>query len=59
MDRYDTNKNGTLGFTEVKNFLTDLGYYNPSNNDVYWIISLIDTNRDSKISWSELYNGLQ
>jgi Ca2+-binding EF-hand superfamily protein len=59
MNRYDTNKNGILGFTEVKAFLIDIGYSNPSNNDIYWIISLIDTNRDSKISWSELFNGLQ
>jgi Ca2+-binding EF-hand superfamily protein len=59
MNRYDTNKNGNLGFAEVKAFLIDIGYTYPSNNDIYWIISLIDTNRDSKISWNELFNGLK
>jgi Ca2+-binding EF-hand superfamily protein len=59
MNRYDTNKNGNLGFTEVRVLLADLGYSNPTNNEVYWLISLLDTNRDNKISWSELYNGLQ
>jgi len=59
MNAYDTDKNGVLGFTEVKNLLIDLGYSNPASNDVYWFISLIDTNRDNKISWSELYNSLQ
>lgn len=57
--RYDTNKSGFFGFNEVKAFLIDLGYSSPSNNDVNWIISMLDTNRDSKISWAELYNGLQ
>ncbi len=59
MNSYDSNKDGFLGFYEVKALLNDLGYSNPTNNDVNWIISLIDTNRDSKISWIELYNGLQ
>jgi Ca2+-binding EF-hand superfamily protein len=59
MNAYDTNKDGVLGFTEVKNLLVDLGYPNPANNDVYWFISLIDNNSDNKISWSELYNSLQ
>jgi len=59
MNAYDTNKDGVLGFTEVKNLLVDLGYFNPASNDVYWFISLIDNNRDNKVSWSELYNSLQ
>ena len=59
MSSYDSNKDGFLGFYEVKALLIDLGYPNPSNNDVNWIISLIDTNRDSKISWTELYNSVQ
>ena len=59
MNSYDFNKDGFLGFYEVKALLNDLGYSNPTNIDVNWIISLIDTNRDSKISWIELYNGLQ
>ncbi len=59
MNYYDTNKDGVLGFTEVKNLLVDLGYSTPTNNDVYWFISLIDNNRDNKLSWSELYNALQ
>ena len=32
MNRYDTNKNGNLGFTEVRVLLADLGYSNPTNN---------------------------
>jgi len=59
MNAYDTNKDGVLGFTEVKNLLVDLGYFNPASNDVYWFISLFDNNRDNKVSWSELYNSLQ
>ncbi len=59
MDTYDKNNDGVLSVSEVKNLLVDLGYSNPSSNDAYWLISLIDTNRDNKISWSELYNGLQ
>jgi Ca2+-binding EF-hand superfamily protein len=59
MNRYDTDKNGSLGYAEVKSFLVELGYLNPSFNDVNAIISLIDTNRDSKISWMELYNIIQ
>lgn len=59
MNRYDTNKSGTLNFAEVKALLIDLGYSNPPNSDINWIISLLDTNRDSKISWTELFNGLQ
>ena len=59
MNSYDTNKNGVLGFAEIKNLLIDLGYSNPTSNEVYWFISLIDTNRDNKISWSELYNSLE
>lgn len=59
MNRYDTDKNGSLGYAEVKAFLVELGYLNPSFNDVNAIISLIDTNRDSKISWMELYNLIQ
>ena len=55
---YDTNHDGMFDFTEVKAFLKDLGYSNPSNNDVNWIISLMDINLDSKISESELLNGL-
>ena len=56
---YDTNNDKKLDFTEVKAFLIDIGYSNPSNNDVNWIISLLDTNLDSKISESEMLNGLQ
>ena len=59
MSRFDTNKSGTLNFAEVRVFLIDLGYSNPPKSDVNWIISLLDTNRDSKISWTELFNGLQ
>ena len=59
MSLYDTNNDGVLTVSEVKNLLVDLGYSNPSSNDAYWLISLIDTNRDNKISWSELYNALQ
>lgn len=59
MNRYDSNRNGYLGFTEVKVFMIDIGYPNLSNNDVHWFISLLDTNRDSKIAWSELYNSLK
>jgi hypothetical protein len=59
MNRYDTDKNGSLGYSEVKAFLVELGYLNPSFNDVNAIISLIDTNCDSKISWMELYNIIQ
>lgn len=49
--RYDTNKSGNLGYAEVRVFLIDLGYSNPAKNDVNWLISLLDTNRDTKISW--------
>ena len=59
MSRFDTNKSGTLNFAEVRVFLIDLGYSNPPKSDINWIISLLDTNRDSKISWTELFNGLQ
>ena len=49
MNRYDTDKNGSLTYAEVKAFLEELGYLSPSFNDIISIISLIDTNRDSKI----------
>ena len=59
MNLYGTNKSGNLGFNEVKAFLVGIGYPNQPNNDVQWFISLLDANKDSKISWSELYNGLK
>ena len=59
MNLYDTNKSRNLGFNEFKTFLVGIGYPNKPNNDVQWFISLLDANKDSKISWSELYNGLK
>jgi hypothetical protein len=56
---YDNNKDSVLGLMKFKNFLVDLGYPNPTSNNVNWFISLIYNKCDFKISWSELYNSLQ
>jgi len=43
MNSYDSNKDGFLDFYDVKALLTDIGFSNPTKDDVNWIISVIDT----------------
>jgi Ca2+-binding EF-hand superfamily protein len=57
-NRYDTSKNGFLSAAEIKVFLIDIGYTNPSDKDVKWIVSLMDTNFDGKVTWNELYKSI-
>ncbi len=38
MELDETNKKGYLGFSEIKAFLFDLGYSNPSIRDTNWTI---------------------
>ena len=56
--KYDQDRNGSLGFDEVKKLLNDaLGYAN--DEDTEWFISQLDLNGDQKLSWYELRDAVQ
>ena len=58
MIKYDKDRDGFLGFEEVKKLLNDaLGYAN--DEDTEWFISELDLNGDQKLSWYELRNAVQ
>jgi len=58
MLKYDQDRDGFLGFEEVKKLLNDaLGYAN--DEDTEWFISQLDLNGDQKLSWYELRDAVQ
>ena len=58
MLKYDQDRDGFLGFEEVKKLLYDaLGYAN--DEDTEWFISQLDLNGDQKLSWYELRDAVQ
>jgi Ca2+-binding EF-hand superfamily protein len=59
MNRYDTNKDGVIGLWEVRKVMDDINNKYAPRSDLEWVVSMFDTNGDSNISWSEIYNGLK
>ena len=52
---YDSNRDGYLSQYEVKKMLSD-AYGYATDSDAQWFISQLDSNRDSKLGWYEIYN---
>lgn len=56
MSTFDANNDGFLSYSEVSQLLT---FAYGSAQDIEWFMSVVDTNRDGKVSRSELYAAMQ
>ena len=54
----DKNKNGELSLDEFKKLFTKLDLQDIKDDDMFCILSYIDTNEDSKLKYKEFMNLL-